>query len=854
MWRKRPQENNDDGDSSKNQTTTTRRSLSIDASSSHDSSSRYEIGHGSSDYNGYVIPSPAGTGSSGLDSPGSEGLHHRKAHHHAVVVHPVQQAAAILTNMSTSHANNSTNHVMDLQHPLATTTMQRTNYRGGGIMAAGGHNNINSTRAFGRSNHNQHHPGLLLRGNKQNIASSAWKKLAKCFFFASLLGYVAFLYLAQNHYRKKGEQPSSYGQHNYDGLLPGQFDKGSDANHHLQSTLSWKDKRRQQYQLAQEDRSTLGAPLPRPLGDMHDYIFKPAAAAGHKSPQQQLVSENSVPASQYSIHWSSNSLLHAKQVVDRRRKNRRQRTIPPKINKQSNSIPLWYELHHSTEDTILSLHSRWKEANDDSTSAAMMAAIDPSMLCGMHAQKAAKHHPQNYLISGKPLLGPQSRVLISGILSPLGLHLTIALHRQCGVINFLGLDTMFPNDPFSRLEYQERLAVLMEELGETVELQVPFLGLESKQSGEQTIPDRLAWNELLVELRAMSLKNNTTAFANDADDLSAPTSRQYIMPFAKYGISPTPGTARDGSGPLNAILHYRPTHIVHLAGTQSDSLLNSNNRRENDDLSPHENTIFRNKDEEEDGILKESISSRPHLYDLRMGVVGMEQLLSAAVAQMMLPPTVGPSSNSVLSDDDLDNMTKPHIVYASTYDALLFRDTAARLRQEDKKKVLEYENLGSTSMPQPKRPPRGLHGVSRLIDEVISSSYHSLHNIPSIGLRFDVIYGPRGFGVSSASVPIFHADRRLKRGISADVDLAETAVKRLYRKWTDAVNANAEKEETEEEEDGEGEDSNEREERGRRLEEARHVNLLEETGWIHSAHDRRDFVFVEGERPLPSYH
>lgn len=229
----------------------------------------------------------------------------------------------------------------------------------------------------------------------------------------------------------------------------------------------------------------------------------------------------------------------------------------------------------------------------------------------------------------------------------------------------------------------------------------------------------------------------------------------------------------------------------------------------------------------------------------------MEQLLSGAVAQMMLPPANDPTtSDSVLSDSHSDMMTKPHIVYASSYDALTFRDTAARLRQEEKKKDLAHENLGSTFLPPPKRPQRGLHGASRLIDEVISSSYHSLHNIPSIGLRFDAIYGPRGFGVSAASVPIFHADRRLKRGISVDVDLAETAVKNLYRKWTDAVNAKAENDEKEEEdeEDREGEELNKQEDRDRRLEEARRVNLLEETGRIHLSHHRRDFVFVEGER------
>ena len=157
--------------------------------------------------------------------------------------------------------------------------------------------------------------------------------------------------------------------------------------------------------------------------------------------------------------------------------------------------------------------------------------------------------------------------------------------------------------------------------------------------------------------------------------------------------------------------------------------------------------------------------------------------------------------------------------------------------------------MGSTSLPQPKQPPRGLHGLSRLIDEVISSSYHSLHNIPSIGLRFDAIYGPCGFGVSSASVPIFHVDHssRLKRGVSADVGLAESAARNLYRKWTDAVNLKATQAEAEKDEDDEGEWRDVREDGGRRLEETRHVDLLKENGWTRSAHDQRDFAFVEGE-------
>ena len=284
-----------------------------------------------------------------------------------------------------------------------------------------------------------------------------------------------------------------------------------------------------------------------PIGDMHDYVFKPTSSTGHKKSPNNHSSSIASQHEHTIMEWSSTSLQHAKMVVNQRRQHRRDRTIPPPTNfKQSNdgsstggTLPLWYKLHLSFiggYHTLLSLHSRWKEQssssddddNDDdgnssTATTTTSSAIDTSTLCGMHAQEAAKHHPKNYIDTTRGRrhhhrhrrLGPQSRVLISGILSPLGLHFTIALHRQCGVVIFLGLDTMFPNDPLSRLEYQERLAVLVEELAEVVELQVPFLGLESKQRDDDDddddddeqqpmlSPERLARNEMLVELRAI---------------------------------------------------------------------------------------------------------------------------------------------------------------------------------------------------------------------------------------------------------------------------------------------------------------------------------------------------------------
>jgi hypothetical protein len=238
-----------------------------------------------------------------------------------------------------------------------------------------------------------------------------------------------------------------------------------------------------------------------------------------------------------------------------------------------------------------------------------------------------------------------------------------------------------------------------------------------------------------------------------------------------------------------------------------------------------------------------------------MGVTGMEQLLSGVVAQTMIPLKHS-------SEKDLAKTRAPHIVYASSYDSMYFRDTTSRLQQNARRGVLEHETLGNASPPLPKPPSRGLHGVSRLIDEILASSYKALHNIPSIGLRFDVIYGPRGFGVPSTSVPIYHADRvkKMKRGVSPDVDLAETAVRSLYRTWMDAINAKKAREEAEkvelEKKNEEGDSIGvagtgiKREGvtvSGRRLKEARRLNLIEEAGWMHLAHERRDFVFVDGK-------
>ena len=825
----------------------------------HNNDESLSLVRGSSDFDGYMR-NRAGSNISGstspplpfCDSPGSQGLHQR---------HPTQYAVEHST-MPTSLSNGLGS---SLDHPVVNAMHSQP--------ITQPHNNRSG---FGTR------PGRFTRRTKSGGFAGGgvnvwWKKLAPFAFALLILLYIIFFYFAQSRYYGKNKVnviPYNAGQTNHIDIPPvgknavnvdslpsrqdGQMVEGNAWNASPGSTVN----------NGQEDVSPDGdiedidgdnsntlhhvsAPdKPTLISDMLDYQFRAVKILPDDDQQLQQ---------KVTIQWSTKDpLRNVVMGVTDRRNGRRLRTSPPK--NVNNHHRTWYQLSHSSKDTIASLHSRW--TSEEESNNEQQAAIDASKLCGSHAKEAASFHPKNYLYhhtttstttkDHRPL-GPQSRVMISGILSPLGLHLAIALYRQCGVVNFLGLDTMFPNDPLIRLEYQERLAVLMQELGDFGDLQVPFLGLASKQQHGTHHHD--GQSQMLVELR--NWHHNGTFYDDNNVDLTG-QQHSYAMPYHKYGIPLTPGITKGGSGHLDAILEYRPTHIVHLAGTQSDSLLSANYHAHGDDVSSqssHRSTIFENRDEEEDDILIESISSRPHLFDLRMGVTGMEQLLSGVVAQTMIPPKHS-------SEKDLAKMKAPHIVYASSYDSMFFRDTTSRLQQNARRGVLEHETLGNTSPPLPKTPSRGLHGMSRLVDEILASSYKALHNIPSIGLRFDVIYGPRGFGVPSTSVPIYHADRvkKTKRGVSPDVDLAETAVRSLYRTWTDAINAKkareeAEKMELDKKNEGDNSISAAIVSEGvaaarRRLEQARHLNLIEEAGWMHLAHERRDFVFVDGKIAL----
>lgn len=872
--------------------------------------SRYEIDHGSSDYNSHPLTSNSPLiidDSQRADSPGShsskDGLHHRKSHHNTNNQHPIQH----------------------LSHPLATAN---NNQQQSSLVH---HNTRNSQQQRGRIKSNNHLPSHLQRSRSSvgnsNSQKVIWKRVIQCIFIALIVILAIVYILLHNKVHNQHHNTNDTNEKEIDLPWGNKQDSGSYgkdyryvANEDGQRTRDeeqrsprkmFNNNNHQADKSSQKEEHTIDHEVRVPPivkqkrekrvpAKPQDYIFKniPLQQPTNYNPPHSTSTNNAQTIQQ----WSQESITKAQTDFAKRRKSRKLRTSRHLHTKSlSSAIPKWYELHHDIEGTIQHIQNRWmgddnkvddKSSGDEgSEDNGSDEKIDISSLCGHNTQSAASQHPLNYLYptSSQPLT-PNSRILITGILSPLGLHLAIALYRQCSITNFIGLDSQFPNDPLSRLEQLERWSVLKQEL-ENVDLIVPFLGLEIKSRVSDNLADvgNEEWDgeeheQLMRQRREKELAELREQATTASSQQQQTDSKSYTKPYTKYGIPLTPGTTKSGSGPLDIILSYRPTHIVHLAGTQSDSLLNSNYHQGGGGDESHQSTVFQNKEEEEDDILVESISTRPHLFDLRMGMTGMEQLLSGVVAQTMIPSSdVDPISNEYKdTKKELAKMKRPHVVYASSYDALHFRDMAHNLNKKKSKRGSSFDDEESvlghsiSQTPQPKRPPRGLHGVSRLIDELIASSYHALHDIPSVGLRFDAIYGPRGFGVPSTSVPIFHSDRikpgrTLKRGVSPDVDLAETAVRNLYKGWSSAVKIKLDKEAEEEE----GDDDEEEEENRRRLSEVKkshrsdlvdrfnkltseqqqahshhlnpNPNLIEETGWMHVAHDPRDFVFVEGK-------
>ena len=105
-----------------------------------------------------------------------------------------------------------------------------------------------------------------------------------------------------------------------------------------------------------------------------------------------------------------------------------------------------------------------------------------SNLCGSHAQESSQRHPGAYPSSFS--LDQRSRVLISGLLSTVGMHLALRLVQECGVQRIMGLDAMIPNTRKNRIQKVEQYALLMRVIPNLERLVVPYVGILPKEREE----------------------------------------------------------------------------------------------------------------------------------------------------------------------------------------------------------------------------------------------------------------------------------------------------------------------------------------------------------------------------------
>jgi nucleoside-diphosphate-sugar epimerase len=171
-------------------------------------------------------------------------------------------------------------------------------------------------------------------------------------------------------------------------------------------------------------------------------------------------------------------LLDKKRVDDRRKAledrrrhaaERLERTRPPETSEKLSS----YE--------ILSMEERQQSVTQPKVSSSRATLVE---LCGIHAKNASRDHPNSYL--SKDALNSKSRVMITGILNPIGFHLALALKERCGVQVMTGIDPMFPNTVAHRLQLQERIQLLTTNIPKLVQpIVLPLVGLDPRLNQNQ---------------------------------------------------------------------------------------------------------------------------------------------------------------------------------------------------------------------------------------------------------------------------------------------------------------------------------------------------------------------------------
>lgn len=153
---------------------------------------------------------------------------------------------------------------------------------------------------------------------------------------------------------------------------------------------------------------------------------------------------------------------------------RKYRTTP-----DQNGIPSEH-VQSYTHDTVEKLerdeHAKAIKGNQPPD---VMRPAKMDELCGSLAKAKAKEFPNQYI--HKDSLNEHARVIINGILNPIGFHLALRLEQECGAHVISGFDQAFPNTVTNRMGVQEEAGILSSTVT-TLERPIfnSFLGLDPK--------------------------------------------------------------------------------------------------------------------------------------------------------------------------------------------------------------------------------------------------------------------------------------------------------------------------------------------------------------------------------------
>jgi nucleoside-diphosphate-sugar epimerase len=188
--------------------------------------------------------------------------------------------------------------------------------------------------------------------------------------------------------------------------------------------------------------------------------------------------------------WNQQQLVQLREAQLRmaeRAAQRRQRTRVPRLDYKTTSHPFsatktaWYDIllmDQRPESSVLSSNANARLQPPHPLPQELRATV--SQLCGAHAQNASVSYPDAYPASAA--LNANSRVFITGILSPIGMQLALYLKHKCGVEVIAGMDSMYPNTVQHRLELQERIALLTTNIPKLSKpILLPYIGLDSRQ-------------------------------------------------------------------------------------------------------------------------------------------------------------------------------------------------------------------------------------------------------------------------------------------------------------------------------------------------------------------------------------